>query len=210
MKKEGIKTKGETMKTQSRKAFTMVELAIVLVIIGLIMGAVLKGQELINNAKQKRLYSLKQEISAAILTYYDKFSAYPGDDPQATSHVGDSTKNGDGDGFIDGGFVSNCSNHDKESCALWEHLRLANILSGSGVTNPRNPYGGAVSVAYTGIHNKYANWIRFDNLPEEVTKSIDEKYDDGKYDTGSIRASGSSDYNITDNKDRIRALYFEF
>lgn len=199
------------MKTQSRKAFTMVELAIVLVIIGLIMGAVLKGQELINNAKQKRLYSLKQEVSAAIMTYYDKYSAYPGDDPQAQSHLSNTdTTNGNGNGLIDGGFIYNCEDNKKESCALWEHVRLAGILSGSGVTNPRNPYGGAVSVAYGNIHNKYGNWIGFDNLPEEVAKSIDEKYDDGKYDTGSIRASGSSDYDTTDDKDRIRDLYFEF
>ena len=195
----------------ARKAFTMVELAIVLVIIGLIMGAVLKGQELINNAKQKRLYSLKQEISAAIMTYYDKYNAYPGDDPRATIHLSDdNTKNGDGDGLIDGGFQFACADNSVESCALWEHLRLSNILSGSGVANPRTPYGGAASVAYGAVHDKYANWIAFDNLPEEVAMTIDEKYDDGKYDTGSIRASGNTDYNLNDTSDRIRDLYFEF
>ena len=194
----------------ARKAFTMVELAIVLVIIGLIMGAVLKGQELINNAKQKRLYSLKQEITAAVMTYYDKYNAYPGDDPKATTHLGSSTKDGNGNGLIDGGLQYHCSDNSKESCALWEHLRLSNILSGSGVDNPRNPYGGAAAVGYASIHNKYANWIGFDNLPEEVAMSIDEKYDDGKYDTGSIRASGSTGYDTTDDKDRIRDLYFEF
>jgi len=189
----------------SRKAFTMVELAIVLVIIGLILGAVLKGQELINNAKQKRVYNLKQEVLAGIYTYYDKYNAYPGDDPQATIHLHDTaTKNGNGNGFIDG-LVTNCQDNSIESCALWEHLRLANILSGSGVANPRNPYGGAVSVGYTTVQGKSANWIMFDNLPIDTARSIDEKYDDGQYDSGSIRAK--DDYN--GNK-QFTDLFFEF
>jgi len=70
---------------RNHKGFTLVELAIVLVIIGIILGAVLKGQELINNAKIKRLYNQQREIMAALYTYYDRYSYFPGDDPnQAT------------------------------------------------------------------------------------------------------------------------------
>ncbi|MGC9141911.1 MAG: prepilin-type N-terminal cleavage/methylation domain-containing protein, partial [Caldimicrobium sp.] len=67
------------------RGFTLVELAIVLVIIGIILGAVLKGQELVFNAKVKRLVSQAKEMMAALYTYYDKYGYYPGDDPTATT-----------------------------------------------------------------------------------------------------------------------------
>ncbi|WP_293446082.1 prepilin-type N-terminal cleavage/methylation domain-containing protein, partial [Persephonella sp.] len=63
---------------ESQKGFTLVELAIVLVIIGIILGAVLKGQELIKNAKEKRLYNTYREMIAAINTYLDRYNALPG------------------------------------------------------------------------------------------------------------------------------------
>ena len=64
---------------RSNKGFTLVELAIVLVIIGIILGAVLKGQELINNAKVKRLQNDLKGIEAAMWTYYDRAGRMPGD-----------------------------------------------------------------------------------------------------------------------------------
>lgn len=64
---------------RSKGGFTLVELAIVLVIIGIILGAVLKGQELINNAKVKRLQNDLKGIEAAMWTYYDRVGRMPGD-----------------------------------------------------------------------------------------------------------------------------------
>ena len=72
-------------KLGNQKGFTLVELAIVLVIIGLIIGAVLKGQELINNAKLKRAYNQQREVAAAVYTYFDRYGIYPGDDNTAAA-----------------------------------------------------------------------------------------------------------------------------
>ena len=58
---------------RNSKGFTLVELAIVLVIIGIILGAVLKGQELVNSAKAKRAYNDVRGVTAAIYTYMDKY-----------------------------------------------------------------------------------------------------------------------------------------
>ncbi|MFQ5353413.1 MAG: prepilin-type N-terminal cleavage/methylation domain-containing protein, partial [Thermodesulfobacteriota bacterium] len=68
---------------RNEKGFTLVELAIVLVIIGLLLGGILKGQELIKSAKVKRAYSAQSEVVAALFTYADKYGKTPGDDNKA-------------------------------------------------------------------------------------------------------------------------------
>src|SRR5512147_646392 len=85
-----------------QSGFTLVEIAIVLVIIGLLLGGILKGQELINSAKVKSLATDFRTVPVFIYGYQDKFRALPGDDAQATTHVSGATANGNGNGIIDG------------------------------------------------------------------------------------------------------------
>ena len=74
------------MKSQ-HSGFTLVEIAIVLVIIGLLLGGILKGQELINSAKVKNLANDFRTIPTYIYAYQDKFKSLPGDDKQADTHL---------------------------------------------------------------------------------------------------------------------------
>ena len=74
------------MKSQ-QSGFTLVEIAIVLVIIGLLLGGILKGQELINSAKAKSLANDFRAIPVYIYGYQDKFRALPGDDAQVAAHL---------------------------------------------------------------------------------------------------------------------------
>lgn len=62
-----------------QRGFTLVELAVVLVVIGIILGAVLKGQELVNNAKGKRLQNDLKALESMMWTYYDRKGRWPGD-----------------------------------------------------------------------------------------------------------------------------------
>lgn len=64
---------------RNQKGFTLIELAIVLVVIGLILGAVLKGQDLINNAKAKRALTDAQGLSAMAHLFLDRYGRLPGD-----------------------------------------------------------------------------------------------------------------------------------
>ena len=65
---------------RDQAGFTLVEIAIVMVIIGLLIGGVLKGQAMIENAKVKRVVKQADEIRAAVMTFYDKYGVYPGDE----------------------------------------------------------------------------------------------------------------------------------
>ena len=181
----------ELKKQQNKqKGFTLIEIAIVMVIIGLLLGGVLKGQELINNAKIKGLYSLKDQMSAAYNTYYDRYNAFPGDDPNAHANLGTGTVNdGDGDGLVSGGPHFLCASTAAESCRAFIHLRAANLISGSGDTNPKNPFGGSVVVADNTYNGTRAHWVQFDNVPSDAAQMLDRKYDDGVHNTGSIQGS---------------------
>ena len=67
------------MKIKQNKGFTLIELAIVLVIIGLIVGAVLKGQDLIDNAKAKKFTSKVRGYEVSQWTYLDRKGVFTGD-----------------------------------------------------------------------------------------------------------------------------------
>ena len=67
------------------QGFTLVEIVIVLVIIGLLLGGILKGQEMITQAKIKNLIADFSGISAAYHGYQDRYRAIPGDDPGAAA-----------------------------------------------------------------------------------------------------------------------------
>ncbi|MGE5319259.1 MAG: type II secretion system protein, partial [Hyphomicrobiaceae bacterium] len=93
-----------------QSGFTLIEIAIVLVIIGLLLGGILKGQELINSARVKNLAADFRNIPVFIYGYQNKFKALPGDDPNAAAHVGGTItpaiQNGNGDGVINGAWYS--------------------------------------------------------------------------------------------------------
>lgn len=221
-----IRTKEEKMFTTIRntKGFTLVELAIVLVIIGIILGAVLKGQELINNAKTKRAYNQVREVSAAIYTYMDKYGLrLPGDDPTATAAIrgaGWAIATGAGargNGLIEGGAIGTnaapgtmftcAAGATTETCIAWDHLKRANILSGTvDSTNPGNAYGGSIGIANVAVSGLTTNWIGLSRIPSNIAQQIDLQYDDGDATTGSIRAAAVY---VAGSEDPIN-LFFRF
>lgn len=175
-------------KMNDNSGFTLVEIAIVLVIIGLLIGGVLKGQEMIENAKIKRVMKNGDELRAAIFTYQDRFGYLPGDDPFATTHlpgVG-SINNGNGNGAISGG----------EDEDLFAHLAGAGLITGSPagyvgppVRFPSHPFGGTYRVINSAAPGRTSNWVFYTTVPVDVALAVDTSLDDGVFNSGSIRAS---------------------
>ncbi len=179
---------------QKQNGFTLIEIAIVLVIIGLLLGGVMKGQELINSAKVKNLATDFRNIPVYIYGYQDKFKALPGDDANANVHVGAPlTDIGNGNGLIDGSWKSTTATD--ESYLFWEHIRLAGLASGStDITKPeyipRNAVGGQIGITnaaaspITGLKGSYI--ICSDGISGKFAKQLDTTMDDGNTATGSM------------------------
>ena len=186
--------------------FTLIELAIVLVIIGLLLGGVLRGQELINSAKVKNMARDFQNVQVYIYGYQDKYKALPGDDHSANTHVnGTNAANGTQNGVIEGAW--NTATNGDESCVFWEHVRKAGLAPGSTAIScaanntyqPRNADGGLIGVqsastlaTITGMTGAYA--ICSDAILGKFALQLDTTLDDGDPSTGSVRAitSGTS------------------
>ncbi len=151
------------MKNIRISGFSLVELSIVLVILGLLVGGVLSGQSLIRAAELRSATTAMERLVTSTYTFRDKYMALPGDMSNAASFWGTWTgnsnpalvggaKNGNGDGFIDTNAVA-----DDERFNLFRHLALAGLIEGSyagsyqdpqptgnqpGVTTPPSRLGG--------------------------------------------------------------------
>ncbi|MFN3750350.1 MAG: type II secretion system protein [Thiobacillus sp.] len=176
-----------------QSGFTLIEIAIVLVIIGLLLGGILKGQELINSARVKNLAADFRNVPVFIYGYQDKFKALPGDDPAATAHVGTSATNGNGNGVIEGSWDDSATPTPTEAVLFWQHVRMAGLAPGPTSTSatdfqPRNASGGVIGIQsgapFTGMTGSY--FICSGSILGRFAKQLDIQLDDGNTATGSL------------------------
>jgi len=171
-------------KVSKESGFTLVEIAIVLVIIGLLLGGVLKGQEMIKNAEIRGVITDVSGITTALYAYRDRYNAIPGDDRGGALHTGVSGSDGDGDGIV----LNVSGGATAEETNFFAHLRAVNLLTGSGATLPSHSLGGELSVS-NGTNGLSGNVVCASAVEEADALILDTKEDDGVYNTGTIRAS---------------------
>ena len=199
---------------QNQSGFTLIEIAIVLVIIGLLLGGVLKGQELINSAKVKNIATDFRNIPVYIYGYQDKYRTLPGDDAGAVAHLGGtctaatcvSTSGTTGNGVLDGNWNDPASGKG-ETAYFWQHIRLAGLAPGPTLLTdpqfyPTNAMGGMIgiqsgtsdvtktpitdSTAVNAIRGTYI--ICSTGILGKFVKQLDLTMDDGDPNTGSMMA----------------------
>ena len=180
-----------------QSGFTLIEIAIVLVIIGLLLGGILKGQELITQGRIRNVANDFQSVTAAVNLYQDRYRALPGDDIGAAGRW-TTTTSGGGDGIIGTGTAAtpayNSATAGDESRLFWQHLRLAGLIGGpttSGAVGTANPPNAASGV--TGVQNSAFGIIGLvvcsNNLPAKIAQAIDSQFDDGNAITGTVRGT---------------------
>jgi len=192
---------------RNSKGFTLIEIAIVLVIIGLLLGGVLKGQELITGARVRNLISQQDGIKAAFFGFQDRYRALPGDYASASSNINCNPPvcvNGNGNGRIEQ------TAPDREDIIAWSHLTAAGFLNGSytatsGSTTdpsdtsaPKNPYSIYLQIVYDGVYGTGTpgtpgpakhNLKTGGQIPVEIIAEVDRKIDDGKPYSGAFQFS---------------------
>src|SRR5262249_49275444 len=152
-----------TMRKQS--GFTLIEIAIVLVIIGLLLGGVLKGQELITSARVRNIVSQQDGIKAAYFGFLDRYRALPGDYDQAFNNIANVSNaacnggNRNGNGRIEA---------PTENILAWEHLSKAGFINGSytcaavetASTTPNNAFATKLQLIWDNIYDPAAGTPR--------------------------------------------------
>jgi len=179
------------MKFNKQSGFTLVEIAIVLVVIGLLLGGILKGQQLINSARVRNLADQNSGVQAAYYGFIDRFRNLPGDMlcTQAVANVGQAVSaagcatqdvGGDANGRLDLG---------QEIGAVWAHLSIAGFLNGT--YDGLDASGNALTIA------TYASGVPAGGVPPNAYQ-------------GPILIAHSEDYITQDNRDTVQRLVYSF
>ena len=184
------------MGIKSESGFTLVEIAIVVAVVGLLIGGVLKGSEMITNARLKRIENDQSQMMAMVATYRDRYLQLPGDDSLASQRFSIYTDgkndpaaidiNGSGDGYLDGNWIAAANT---ETANVWKHLRASGLIDGSGddESQPKNAFGGLIGLRETSLQLPSRVTV-FGSIEGSVMRILEARLDDGSPAGGRIQA----------------------
>jgi prepilin-type N-terminal cleavage/methylation domain-containing protein len=201
-------------KVKKQSGFTLVEIAIVLVVIGLLLGGVLKGQELIESSRIKGMAKDLNGYSTIFMAYQDRYRGLPGDDSTAAVDAAAgviaapasyaargwgtyAASTAVGDGLVGAATALTTPAKflapDGENLLAIQALRMGGYLTGDGTSKipPANAVGGVIGFTNTVMGPDWAgvNVVCYTGLNGKQASAIDRLLDDGVYITGSVRSS---------------------
>lgn len=205
---------GADRRTDRESGFTLIELSIVLVLIGLIIGGVLKGQELIRSTRLKMTISQWDAVKAATNSFQDRFEALPGDYSDSVTMIHASASIGDGNGTVGAGAITTINaasgsgalgTGTGETRHFWGHLFYAKLLSGVEESGTGGSFrlaskisNGNFDIIGGTFGGQVGHWLRLqagsngtptaDLLSPRDAAEIDRKYDDSNPTTGAVQA----------------------
>jgi prepilin-type N-terminal cleavage/methylation domain-containing protein len=179
---------------KKKSGFSLIEVAIAVIIIGLIASFTLKGRELIRTARLRSVIEQVNSIRVATQAFVEKYGAMPGDLSNAKEMIGDAVANGGGDGVI---------SSIEDSARFWSHLISSDIIHLEMVNgHPLSKNGGFFTISTNVPHHSGA-WLILcggtsDNknfigaVSQEDAYFIDKNSDTGDPSTGEIRTLRAS------------------
>lgn len=217
--------------------FSLIESAIVLVIMGFLIGGVLKGKDLIESARLKRVISQLNEYRLAASTFLDKYDALPGDFSKASLMIKKGLRDGNGNGMVEGAGLARGS----EALNFWAHLAAAGLIASPGSEKdadkgefgkgaPESTLGGGFTIEHNPRGLKGLWFILGQKMNDHgdgglltpaQAQAIDKKMDNGHPTSGNVRAMDGVDvpshacvlveglYNV-ENQEPVCVLLFQF
>jgi prepilin-type N-terminal cleavage/methylation domain-containing protein len=180
-----------------QRAFSLVELSIVLVILGLLTGGILGGQALIRASELRSVSADFGRYQAAVNAFRDKYFQLPGDFSQATrfwaaaascaTTTVTTTCNGSGNGVMDPG----------EGQLLWQHLAMAGLIEGS--------YDGRVNLAAGTSQPKAKLANAYYSIPYDFSSMSYHGFESGAYSGRAVLAVGKAGYSSLNFVDIVGA-----
>jgi prepilin-type N-terminal cleavage/methylation domain-containing protein len=192
-------------KKSGQEGFSLIELAIALVVIGLILGGIFKGQELIERGRLQKTISQIAEYQIALTHFIEHYEALPGDFNLASATWGQQALDGNQNGVVGGHGLERGS----EAVGFWQHLFLAGLIQDSGRSAqggevhfgqgvPKSPLGGGFTVETDPEPDLKGLWMLLGQeagnrgngplLTPSQAMAIDKKLDNGDPLSGRIRA----------------------
>jgi type II secretory pathway pseudopilin PulG len=187
------------------RGFTLVETAVMVVIVGLLLQIVITGQQLIHNARVRDIISQQTAVETAVMAFQDRYHALPGDYALASSNIACDPSpclNGNGNGHVEAG----TGGAIHEEILAWQHLYAGGYLSvgfrmsvgetaATPQNTPRNIFGGYLELAYDANWGYSGNGASRHNIKTgnyvsaAVLGEVDRKVDDGRPGSGRFQFS---------------------
>jgi prepilin-type N-terminal cleavage/methylation domain-containing protein len=184
---------------KQNQGFTLVEISIVLVIIGLILGGILNAQSVIRNAQTKDSIKALNDMAAATRQFNDRYGLWPGDYRNAGAAAVFPTITAFCVGVATAGVPNGLINNNNESRCASEELIASGMLKGTIATAPavtaitlRGATFSVIASANSGLPvATWGNVVRVQNIDCDIAVQMDRAVDDGNTNTGNFRTTAN-------------------